>query len=65
MKKRILALTVLLLSLAVTFMNGQKKGFYENVQKKNVSKVLDDLNQYAAAADFKNYLICLRKNRSL
>ena len=55
MKKRILTLTVLLLSLAVTFMNGQKKGFYESVQKKNVSKVLDDLNQYAAAADFKNY----------
>lgn len=33
----------------------QKKRFYENVQKKNVSKVLDDLNWYAATADFKNY----------
>lgn len=33
----------------------QKKGFYENVQKKNVSKVLDDLNAFAANADFKNY----------
>ncbi|MEC5158760.1 nuclear transport factor 2 family protein [Chryseobacterium sp. MP_3.2] len=33
----------------------QKKGFYENAQKKNVSKVLNDLNAYAAAADFKNY----------
>ena len=33
----------------------QKKGFYENVQKKNVSKVLDDLNTFAANADYKNY----------
>lgn len=33
----------------------QKKGFYENVQKKNVSKVLDDLNAFAANADYKNY----------
>ena len=33
----------------------QKKGFYENVQKKHVNKVLDDLNKFAAAADFKNY----------
>lgn len=35
----------------------QQKGFYENVQKKNVNKVLDDLNAYAAAADFKNYFL--------
>ena len=33
----------------------QKKGFYENVQKKNVSKVLDDLNAFAANADYKSY----------
>lgn len=33
----------------------QKKGFYENVQKKNVSKVLDDLNTFASAADFTSY----------
>ncbi|UOE41841.1 nuclear transport factor 2 family protein [Chryseobacterium suipulveris] len=39
----------------VTFSNAQTKGFYENVQKKNVSKVLDDLNTFAANADFKNY----------
>lgn len=32
-----------------------QKGFYENVQKKNVSKVLDDLNAFAAATDYKNY----------
>lgn len=35
--------------------NAQKKGFYENVQKKNVTKVLDDLNTYAAKTDYKNY----------
>lgn len=43
---------VLLISSALF---SQKKGFYENVQKKNVSKVLDDLNSFAAAADFNNY----------
>jgi hypothetical protein len=36
-------------------LSAQKKGFYENVQKKNSSKVLDDLNAFAAAADYKNY----------
>ena len=35
--------------------SAQKKGFYENVQKKNVTKVLDDLNAFAAAADYTNY----------
>ncbi|MCQ4034371.1 nuclear transport factor 2 family protein [Kaistella montana] len=35
--------------------SAQKKGFYENVQKKNVAKVLDDLNAFAAAADYTNY----------
>lgn len=38
-----------------TTISAQKKGFYENVQKKNIAKVLDDLNTFAAAADFKNY----------
>lgn len=33
----------------------QKKEFYENVQKRTISKVLDDLNTFAATADFKNY----------
>ena len=33
----------------------RKKGFYEGVQKKNVGLVLDNLNEYAAKADFKNY----------
>lgn len=44
-----------LIFLFSTSLSAQKKGFYENVQKKNVSKVLDDLNSFAAAADFKNY----------
>lgn len=33
----------------------QQKGFYENVQKKNINIVLDQLNEFAAKADFKNY----------
>lgn len=36
-------------------LSAQTKGFYENVQKKNISKVLDDLNAFAAAADYKKY----------
>ncbi|MFC4687242.1 nuclear transport factor 2 family protein [Epilithonimonas pallida] len=36
----------------------QKKGFYENVQKKNISKLLDDFNTFAANADYKNYFDC-------
>ncbi len=35
--------------------SAQKKGFYENVQKKHVNQLLDDLNSLAAKADFKNY----------
>lgn len=35
--------------------SAQSKGFYENVQKKNINKVLDDLNLFASKADFKNY----------
>lgn len=35
--------------------SAQSKGFYENVQKKNINKVLDDLNSFASKADFKNY----------
>ncbi len=50
--------SLFLLSLFFLFANSalaQKKGFYENVQKKNVGIVLDQLNDYAAKADFKNY----------
>ncbi len=54
--KKYISLT--LFGVMILFSNGlfaQKKGFYENVQKKNVIKVLDDLNLYAANADFNNY----------
>lgn len=37
------------------FIFSQNKGFYENVQKKHVNILLDNLNEYAAKADFKNY----------
>lgn len=33
----------------------QQKVFNENVQKKNINKVLDDLHTFASSADFKNY----------
>ena len=53
--KRINILIVLIIFSFTSTVFAQKKGFYENVQKKNVSKVLDDLNTFAADADFKNY----------
>lgn len=55
MIKNIFRLTLVSLLLCSFSLFAQKKGFYENVQKKNVGKVLDDLNTFAAAADFKNY----------
>ncbi|KIA88830.1 nuclear transport factor 2 family protein [Kaistella jeonii] len=55
MKKNITFTLITFLLLFSNSLFSQKKGFYENVQKKNVSKVLDDLNLYAATADFKNY----------
>ena len=55
MKKSIAFPLITFLLLFSTSLFSQKKGFYENVQKKNVGKVLDDLNLYASTADFKNY----------
>ena len=55
MKKYVALSLFTLMILCSNSLFSQKKGFYENVQKKNVSKVLDDLNLYAATADFKNY----------
>ncbi len=52
MKKSIFLIFLILFSVAVS---AQNKGFYENVQKKNINKVLDDLNEFASKADFKNY----------
>lgn len=51
--KNIFYFLALTISFALT--DAQTKGFYENVQKKNISIVLDNLNEYAAKADFKNY----------
>ncbi|QOW08853.1 hypothetical protein Q73A0000_00080 [Kaistella flava (ex Peng et al. 2021)] len=55
MKKNIAFTFIAFLLVFSNSLFAQKKGFYENVQKKNVSKVLDDLNLYASTADFKNY----------
>lgn len=54
MKNRFFTLLFLLL-LGGSFISAQTKGFYPSVQKKNISKVLDDLNLYASQADFQNY----------
>ena len=35
--------------------SAQKKGFDENSEKKQIHLLLDQLNEYAAKADFKNY----------
>lgn len=53
-KNSVFTLIAFLLVFSNTLFS-QKKGFYENVQKKNISKVLDDLNLYASTADFNNY----------
>src|SRR5690606_29628811 len=50
----LLAIVVMIFGFSLS-VKAQNKGFYESVQKKNVSKVLDDLNIYAAKTDFKNY----------
>lgn len=55
MKKNIAFTLIAFLLVFSNSLFSQKKGFYENVQKKNVGKVLDDLNLYASKADFKNY----------
>ncbi|RRQ45538.1 nuclear transport factor 2 family protein [Chryseobacterium sp. SC28] len=54
MKKYLSLLLFVLLSFSIP-LSAQKKGFDENVQKKNVGLVLDNLNEFAAKADFKNY----------
>ena len=55
MIKNISQITILALLFCSFSLFAQKKGFYENIQKKNVSKVLDDLNAFATAADFTGY----------
>lgn len=53
--KKIISIVLISFLIFSIPLSAQKKGFYENVQKKNVAKVLDDLNTFAANADFKNY----------
>lgn len=55
MKKHVSLFVLICAFIFSNSLSAQKKGFYENVQKKNVSKVLDDLNLFAAQADYKNY----------
>lgn len=61
MKKNIIFAFLTLIFFCSNSLYSQKKGFYENVQKKHVSKVLDDLNTFAATADFKNYFALYAK----
>lgn len=44
-----------MLAVFISPAQAQTKGFYENVQKKHVNQVLDDLNTYAAQANFTKY----------
>ena len=53
--KKIVSLFILVFVMFSGSVSAQKKGFYENVQKKNINKLLDDLNTFAAKADFTNY----------
>ncbi|WP_417429011.1 nuclear transport factor 2 family protein [Halpernia sp.] len=62
MKKYFLLSVFSLFTFFSASFSAQKKGFYENVQKKNVSQVLDNLNKFAAAADFNNYFNLYAEN---
>ncbi len=56
--KRIISIFILSFWIFSIPVCAQKKGFYENVQKKNINKLLDDFNTFAANADYKNYFDC-------
>lgn len=56
--KKIISLFILTFLIFSSSISAQKKGFYENVQKKNINKLLDDLNVLAANADFEKYFEC-------
>ena len=53
--KKIISIFLLSFLIFSIPLSAKKKDFYENVKKKNVGLVLDNLNEYAAKADFKNY----------
>ncbi|TDX83125.1 nuclear transport factor 2 family protein [Epilithonimonas xixisoli] len=56
--KKIISLFILTFLIFSGSISAQKKGFYENVQKKNINKLLDDLNVLAANAEFEKYFEC-------
>ena len=56
--KKIISIVLLSFLIFSIPLSAQKKGFYENVQKKNINKLLDDLNTLAANADFEKYFDC-------
>ena len=56
--KKIVSLFILTFLIFSGSLSAQKKGFYENVQKKNVNKLLDDFNTFAGNADFDKYFDC-------
>jgi len=56
--KRIISILILCFLIFSISVSAQKKGFYENVQKKNINKLLDDFNIFAANADFDKYFEC-------
>ncbi len=56
--KKIISIFILSFFIFSNPLSAQKKGFYENVQKKNINKLLDDFNTFAANADFDRYFDC-------
>lgn len=56
--KRIISIFILSFLMFSIPVSAQKKGFYENVQKKNINQLLDDFNTFAANADFDKYFNC-------
>ncbi len=56
--KKIISIVLISFLIFSIPLSAQKKGFYENVQKKNINKLLDDLNVLAANAEFEKYFEC-------
>lgn len=58
MKKYNFIVVIFILLLSSNSFFAQKKGFYENVQKKNINQFLDNFNTFAANAEYDNYFNC-------
>lgn len=58
MKKYNFIVVIFILLLSSNSFFAQKKGFYENVQKKNINTLLDNFNTFAANAEYENYFNC-------